>query len=55
MSEFLSMGGYAEYVWTAFGVSFSALLALYWMTQRSFRLAQQRTRRFVQSKQDDHS
>jgi heme exporter protein D len=55
MSEFLAMGGYAQYVWTAFGVSFFALLALYWMTQRTFRQAQQRTRRFVQSMQDDRS
>jgi heme exporter protein CcmD len=55
MSEILAMGGYAQYVWTAFGVSFFALLALYWMTQRTFRQAQQQTRRFVQSIQDDHS
>jgi len=53
MSEFLSMGGYAVYVWTAFFVSFFALLMLYLMTQSGFIKAQKRARRFILSKQDD--
>lgn len=29
-SEFLQMGGYAFYVWLAFGVTFASLVAVYW-------------------------
>ncbi|MGD8117597.1 heme exporter protein CcmD [Vibrio sp. TRT 29B02] len=28
LSDFLAMGGYAGYVWTAFGVTFGAMLIL---------------------------
>ena len=33
-SDFLNMGGYAFYVWTAYGLSFAALL---WLTLASLR------------------
>ena len=28
VSDFLAMGGYAAYVWSAFGISFAAMLIL---------------------------
>lgn len=38
MMEFLSMGGYARYVWSAFGLSFAVIIAMLWLTQRHFNL-----------------
>ena len=29
-SDFLQMGGYAFYVWLAFGVTFASLVGVYW-------------------------
>ena len=31
MTEFLSMGGYAAYVWSAYGISLAVLLANVWL------------------------
>ena len=55
MVEFLSMGGYAQYVWTAFGVSFVALVSLYLLTRSAFRKATERTRRYVHAMQGERS
>jgi len=49
------MGGYAQYVWTAFGVSFVALVSLYVFTRSAFRKAAQRTRRYVHATQGEQS
>jgi heme exporter protein D len=35
MSEFFAMGGYAAYVWPAYGISAAALLALGVMSWRA--------------------
>jgi len=54
MMEFLSMGGYARYVWSAFGLSFSVIVAMLWLTQRHFYLTKQillRRMRSTQGKQ----
>lgn len=29
-SDFIAMGGYAAYVWSAFGITFFCMLVLYW-------------------------
>ncbi len=55
MADFLSMGGYAKYVWTAFGVSFVALVSMYWFSRSAFHKAQQRTRRYVHALQGESS
>jgi heme exporter protein CcmD len=37
MNEFLEMGGYARYVWSAFGVSLIVLTGMIYLTKRSLR------------------
>ena len=37
MTEFLAMGGYAAYVWSAFGLTFAVLLANAIIAFRSHR------------------
>ncbi|WP_100753124.1 heme exporter protein CcmD [Vibrio salilacus] len=32
LSDFFAMGGYAGYVWSAFGITFGALLILLWVS-----------------------
>lgn len=34
MSEFLSMGGYAPYVWTAYGITLVAIVINVWSARR---------------------
>jgi heme exporter protein D len=41
MSQFLSMGGYAAYVWPAYGVAAVVLIAMGWSSVAAYR----RTRR----------
>ena len=53
MTEFFAMGGYAAYVWGAFGVSLAALAILFWMTRNALRNATERARRFVRSSQGE--
>ena len=43
MSEFFAMGGYAAYVWSAFGFAFVVLLGLFVL---SWRAARQRESEF---------
>ena len=39
MSEFFSMGGYANYVWTSYGLSFVVIvLNIWWAYARSQRV-----------------
>ena len=42
MGHFLAMGGYAAYVWPAFGVTFAGLGAAIVLTLRSYRRAARR-------------
>jgi heme exporter protein D len=37
VGEFFAMGGYAAYVWPAFGFAGAALLGLWWQSWRSAR------------------
>lgn len=47
MKEFLSMGGYAEFLWPAFGVTFFAVLVNIWMARRVHRQALEEARRRI--------
>ena len=40
MSEFFAMGGYAAYVWPAYGISFVALLTLGIVSWREMKRAE---------------
>ncbi|UPQ87194.1 heme exporter protein CcmD [Vibrio sinaloensis] len=37
LSDFLAMGGYAGYVWSAFGITFAAMITLLWVSVRRGR------------------
>lgn len=37
MAEFFAMGGYAAYVWSAFGLSVVAMVGLLWLSVASAR------------------
>ncbi|HEY4115889.1 MAG TPA: heme exporter protein CcmD [Rhizomicrobium sp.] len=39
MSHFLAMGGYAEYIWPAYGVSLLGVAAALYLTLRAYRRA----------------
>jgi heme exporter protein CcmD len=49
MMEFISMGGYARYVWSAFGISFAILVVILWLTRRNFVLTKQTLLRQLRS------
>jgi len=49
MEEFLAMGGYAKYVWGAFGASAVGLSLTLWLTKRQFKATRQRILRQVKS------
>lgn len=49
MIEFLAMGGYARYVWSAFGISFAVLIAMLWLTRRSLAQTKQTLLRRLRS------
>jgi heme exporter protein CcmD len=42
MSEFLSMGGYAAFVWPAYAVTFLAVFVNIWSARRALRRARAR-------------
>jgi heme exporter protein D len=42
MSAFLNMGGYAAYVWPAYGISALGLIAATMLTLRAYRKAKAR-------------
>jgi heme exporter protein D len=44
MSEFFSMGGYAGYVWSAYGITLAVLVLNVWLALRRRRIALQRAR-----------
>lgn len=37
LREFLAMGGYAAYVWPAFGVALGVLAVIAWLSYRTLR------------------
>jgi len=37
MADFLNMGGYAEFVWSAFGITAVTIIANIWSARRRFR------------------
>jgi heme exporter protein CcmD len=39
MNEFLAMGGYAGYVWPAFGLTVAVLALNIWSARRAYELA----------------
>ena len=49
MMEYLAMGGYAKYVWPAYGVSLVVLASTVWLVKRSFTATRQRVMRQVHS------
>ena len=54
LAEFLTMGGYAAYVWAAFGLTLVVMVALFWQSwhmarKRTAELAAWRERRATQS------
>jgi heme exporter protein D len=48
VGEFLAMGGYAAYVWSAFGLTLAVLLGLLW---QSWRLARRREAELAELRQ----
>lgn len=51
MSEFLAMGGYAKYVWSAFGISLLVLFAAVYLNKRYLAGTQQRVLRRILSQE----
>lgn len=49
MAEFIHMGGYGSYVWSAFGLTFVVLLATVWLTKRSLQQTRDRLARRLRS------
>jgi heme exporter protein D len=48
MGEFLAMGGYAQYVWTAFGVTFLIVIGNVVAARRRWRMTRDRLSRRVE-------
>lgn len=44
-AEFLHMGGYAAYVWPAYGLTAAVLIGLEWAGRRELKAAQAQARR----------
>jgi heme exporter protein D len=44
MSGFFAMGGYAAFIWPAYGVSALALVAMVWQSWSAWRAAQKKLR-----------
>jgi heme exporter protein CcmD len=47
MTELLGMGGYAPYVWSAYGITLAALVLNYWSARRLLRRNLDRNRQAV--------
>jgi len=46
MAEYLAMGGYAAFVWPAYGVTLLALVGILWSSLASLRAAERRAAQF---------
>ena len=51
MTEFLDMGGYARFVWSAYGISLVVLSITVWLTKRSLAATRKSLRQRLQSQQ----
>lgn len=45
MSEFLAMGGYAQYVWPSYAIALLAIFWNIWASRRELRAAREEARR----------
>jgi heme exporter protein D len=52
MAHFLAMGGYAAFVWPAYGVSFLGVGGMIWLTLRDYAKTK---RQLAQLERDDRS
>ena len=50
MSQFFAMGGYAAFIWPAYGVSFLGLLAMVWQSWAGWRAAKKRLKALEEDK-----
>lgn len=48
--RFLAMGGYAAFIWPAYGVSLVGLVAIAWQSWAGWRAAQRRLRALEEDK-----
>ena len=55
MSEFLEMGGYAKYVWSAWGISLMVLIFTLIISKRSLEGTRKRVARRIASRQEMES
>ena len=53
MSEFLSMGGYAPYVWTAYGITLVIIVLNVWSARRRHAQAIDSVRRMTAPERND--
>ena len=53
MTEFLSMGGYAPYVWTAYGITLVVIVLNVWSARRRHLQALSRVRRMTAPETSD--
>ena len=51
MANFLEMGGYARFVWGAFGFSLVVLIGTVWLAKRGLRQTREQLTRRLQSQQ----
>ena len=50
MSNFFAMGGYAAFIWPAYGVSLLGLLAMIWQSWAAWRAAKKRLKALEEDK-----
>jgi heme exporter protein CcmD len=53
VNDFLAMGGYAQYVWSAYTISFVVLVLTIWLTRRQLTKTRERVMRYQLSQQGD--
>ena len=51
MNDFLAMGGYAQYVWSAYSISLVVLAMTVWLTRRNLAKTRERVTRYQLSQQ----
>ena len=47
MADFFAMGGYAGFVWPAYGITFAVIFLNVWLALRSLKIAKIETRRRI--------
>ena len=53
MTEFLNMGGYAPYVWTAYGITLVVMVLNIWSAERRHSQALEAARRMTTPESND--